>query len=193
MSLMTRLLMLSGLLGIVTFFLPFAADISAFRAIQSGDLWRLAVPFLVPFVAVVARMVQMNRGSLSEGARRLVYLWATATILVTLSLYVPPVNAMDPSSPFEWISYVIPLVVLIAGAVVFLRSRRVAALEPTRPFLALHLAYLPNAYICLSSFLLGGNIGAYLALVTTVIYAADVVSSARSAPTQANSSATPAT
>lgn len=187
MSLMLRLLMLASLLGIPTFFLPFAYDTSPFRALHDGDLWRVAVPFLVPFVAVIARLMQQQRGVLSESARRLIYGWATVTILLTLSLYLTPDGPLGSSNTRELIAGLAPLGVLTAGAAVFARTRRVAELDPTRPFLALRLAYLPNACLCLVSFFpADANVGAYLTLVTTGIYAADVVASARSAVTRVN-------
>ncbi|MGH7583229.1 MAG: hypothetical protein ACREL5_08405, partial [Gemmatimonadales bacterium] len=60
---MIPLLMLASLLGVVTFFLPFASHTSPLDII-SGDLWRLAVPLLMPFFLVAFRMQQMSRGSM---------------------------------------------------------------------------------------------------------------------------------
>lgn len=179
MSLMNRLLMFASLIGIVAFFLPFAYDTSPFQAIHSADVWWLGVPFLVPFVAVWLRTTEMHRGTVGQGLRRFVYGWSVATLLVTLSLYVALVRDW-PSAPGEWILFFIPLAGLIAGGVIWRRDRDTAELERWRPFLALRLAYLPNAAFCLAAF---GNrnagVGAYLVLATTLIYAADVARSGR--------------
>lgn len=179
MSLMNRLLILASLIGIVAFFLPFAYDTSPFVAIHMADVWWLGVPFLVPFVAVGARTTEMFRGTLGPGPRRFVYGWSIATLLVTLSLYLPLVRDW-PSALGEWIVFLIPLAGVVAAALIWQRHRNKAELERWRPFLALRLAYLPNAVFCLAAF---GNenaeAGAYLVLATTLIYAADVVRSGR--------------
>ncbi len=185
MSTMHRLLMIASLLGVVTFFLPFAWSTSGLMAIRDGLLWRLAVPFLVPFVAVAARMVQLQRGELSAGVRRAIYVWSVATICVTLSLYLPGENTSLPSGLSDWVAYLLPLAVVVLGTLVLLRARKSPESESRRQFLALRVAYLPNASVCLFSFIPGdANIGAYLALVTTVIYAADVVLAATERPLQ---------
>lgn len=173
---MMPFLMLASLLGVATFFLPFAVDTSPLQAIQQAGLWRVAVPFLVPFIAVIARMIATNRGSLSPGAKRAVYVWAAATALITLSFFVPIGDWSAPANTSDWIGYVGTLVVYAAGARLWLRSRHVAEMAETRPFLALRLAYLPNAGLLLYSFLGdGAQVGAYLTLVTTVIYAVAAV------------------
>ena len=68
---------------------------------------------------------------------------------------------------------VLPVAMLVFGGVVVHRSRRVEAFDPIRPLLALRVAYLPNALLCIYSFIgdrSDVDIRLYLALVTTAVY-----------------------
>jgi len=171
-----RLLIVASLLGVVTFFLPYASDTSPLQAIQDGGLWRLAVPFLIPFVAMVAGGLQIQHGNLTTGQRRAVFGWAIATLLVTFSGYIPTSGAGFPSSVGEWIGYLIPLAVAILGALFFVRHRRKDESAGRLPMLALRVAYLPNACMCIYAFLTNSpNIGVYLSIVTTLLYGFDLV------------------
>ncbi len=180
MSLMNRLLMFASLVGIVAFFLPFAYDTSPFEAIHMADVWWLGVPFLVPFVAVGLRASEMRRGTAGPGLRRFVLGWSLATLLITLSLYVNMVKEW-PSALGEWIVFLIPGAGFLAAALIWRRHRHTATMGHWLPYLALRLAYLPNAVFCLVAF---GNenaeVGAYLVLATTLVYAADVMRGGRS-------------
>ncbi len=180
MSLKSRLLILASLLGCVTFFLPFAYDTSPLKAIQDGSFWQLGVPFLVPFAAMVAGALRIQNGNLSPGQQRLFYVWAVVTLLVTLSMYLPTSNSVWPSAASEWIGLAMPIVVMAAGWVVFSRSRKAPGHDTRGPMLALRIAYLPTVCMCLYSFLDDSpNIGAFLALATTIVYAYDVATGGR--------------
>ena len=181
MSPMTTVLMLASLVGCVTFFLPFASNTSPLMAIQENvldGLFRLAFPFLIPFVAMIVRATQMQRGPLGPTATKAVYGWVIVTLLVTLSLYAPIGSGGGMTSPnglAEWLAMLVPIALMVYLAIVWRRNRN--APDPNRrPMLALRIAYLPNALICLWAFLPGvPNIGAWLALGTSVVYFADVI------------------
>ena len=176
MSPLNLLLIIASLLGCVTFFLPFASGISPLAGLQDVGLWRLAVPFLIPFIAMIARGAQLQYGKLSQGATWIVYFWVIVTVLITLSIYAPIGDGLTwPSTGREWLPFAAPLVTLIVCGIMWRRSRGGAdANRP--PMLALRVAYLPNAVLCLFAFLPDTpNIGAWLALGTSVVYLADVI------------------
>ena len=176
MSLMARLLIVASLLGVVTFFIPAAYHTSPFQAIRDGDVWRLAVPFLVPFALVIFRSTLMSGRAFTPMLRRAAYSWAIATLLVTATIYFPVSQSFGAaSSTSEWLILFIPIAVFLIEAVIWLRTRRDATRTAMRPFLALRMAYLPNACCCLYGFLDDHpNVGIWMIAFTTIIYAIDV-------------------
>jgi len=179
-SLKARLLILASLVGCVTFFLPFALNTSPLTAIQDGSVWQLGVPFLIPFAAMVAGALTMQQGILGPGMRRVFYGWSILTLVATLSMYLPTDTSSWPSAASEWIGFLMPVVVMFAGWLSFSSSRKAPGHDARGPMLALRIAYLPTACMCLYAFLDNNpNIGAFLALGTTLVYGYDVATAGR--------------
>ena len=82
---MRLMLMLASLLGVVTFFVPFAHDVSPLMGIHDADLWRLAVPFAMPVFATMAFLRWSMAGRLAAWERTTLYTVAAGTGLITLS------------------------------------------------------------------------------------------------------------
>jgi hypothetical protein len=172
---MHRALTAAGLAGVAALFLPFAAGVSPRAAAFDPDLWRLAEPFfLAPFITAAA--LRWGRsGALTRGERILAYVVSAACAVATLSWYVgwngPPTGLRD------WLTFVLPIVVLIVGGAVLRRMLREAG--PAReyaPALALQVAYLSNAILCLAGFYgeepfpNGWDVGAWIVLGTCLVY-----------------------
>jgi hypothetical protein len=162
-----------GLAGVAALFLPFTWGTSPVDVAFDWDLWMLAQPFFLAVLVLAGSLRWALGGSLSRWQKAVAYTASAAVALETISSYLTLDHA--PGNVQEWFSVVLPIVVLVGGA---LALRRVARSESTRafsPVLAMEAAYLANAALCLSGFFGGWEVGAYCALATSVAYLLQIV------------------
>jgi hypothetical protein len=164
---MLRLVAVATLAGVPALFLNFAYNVSPLDALleAGGDaegVWRLGLPFflIVPLAALAARFGRSGR--LTKGDRIAAYAAAAVAAGVTLSLYL--ISRPEAHSTQEIASMTAPLVMLAAGAWLFLRVRRAAG---PAPLVALEVPYLANMLLCLIAFQGEWQAGAWCALAAT--------------------------
>lgn len=165
----------AGLAGVAALFLPFAGGVSPMAAAVDSDFFRYALPFfLAPFVSAATCRWAMS-GGFARREAMLAYVLSGASILGTLSLYAG--WEYPPDGLQNQLALALPIAVLIVGGIVWRRMRRAAG--PTReyaPALALQLAYLSNAALCLVGFYgedlfsNGWGVGAWVVLWTCLAY-----------------------
>ncbi|HQR17382.1 MAG TPA: hypothetical protein PK948_03370 [Gemmatimonadales bacterium] len=168
-------LTVAGLAGVAAVFLPFAAGVSPLQAVVDSDLWRYAAPFfLAPLIAVATRHWALF-GTLGRRESMLAYIVSGASILGTLSMYAK--WEYPPDGLQMQLAVALPIAVLIIGGI-GLRQMRKGAGSPKEyaPALALQVAYLSNAALCLAGFYgeslfsNGWGVGAWVVIWTCLVY-----------------------
>ena len=163
----------ASVLGTVALFLPFTSDVSPIMGITIGDegIWMLALPFVLAPLALYLSLRLVVTGSATAIERRLVTWISLGVVLLTPSFIAWGDPGPRPSTLRGWTLLIVPLAVILAGAVLFWRGRRRDVAADARAVAALTCAYLPNVVLC--ELLFAGNlqIGAYVTIATAVGYA----------------------
>ena len=163
----------AGMAGMLALFLPFAFDESPVSAVAGREFWRLAFPFFMAVPVSLGYIRWIITGRLSRAERVFGYLAGGLSACVTLSLYF---GASRPSGIRDWISMVVPLVALAAGGLILWRNRRTDSMNP---LVAMQAAYLAHSLLCLISFAGEWQSGAYVTLLPTLYYIAQVTAAHR--------------
>ena len=178
-SIFQLLLTVVGLVGIAALFLPFTEGVSPadvvlayFRGEDTATIWKLAVPFFLSVLVSSASLRWIVSGTLSRPERMIAHFVSVAIASMTLSLYWDDVTW--PSNIREWLALATPVSTLILGVYIVIRSWRMPSLRELSALMSMQVAYLANCLLCLISFVGGWQIGAYFALVTAVVYSAQI-------------------
>jgi hypothetical protein len=162
-----------GMTGIVALSLPFAYDYSPIGAVFKKGLWPFALPFFLSIFASAASVRWIISGSFSRTEQIIAYALSTAMAGVTLFLYL---NSDGwPSNVQEWLSMIIPIAILLFGVYAIIRNVSVGRYKKFNPVMALQVAYLGNAVLCLIEFFGKWQAGAYCILVVTVVYLLQII------------------
>jgi len=167
------LLTVVGMTGIVALSLPFAYDYSPIEAVFKKGLWPFALPFFLSILASAASVRWIISDSFSRPEQVIAYVLSASTAGVTLSLYV---NSDGwPSNVQEWLSMIIPIAILLFGVYGIIRNVSVGRYKKFSPVMALQVAYLANAVLCLIEFFGMWQAGAYCVLVVTLVYLFQII------------------
>jgi len=164
---------MTGGVGILAIFLPFAWSTSPLAAVFDEYLWRLAWPFFLPALVTSASLHWLITKRLSRSGNTIAYLISAAMICLMLSVY----GAADrwPGEFKEWLAFVLPFVTMGFGVFALLKTRLNATLRLFGPTISLQVAYLANCLLCLSSWFGQWQIGAYCSLVTAIAYVIQII------------------
>jgi hypothetical protein len=194
MTVLTRLhsyLVTLGVIGIVTIFLPFAHDVSPLDVviavgteIFAGNLtgvdelgWKLtliASPFCLAIPITVACVRRLWAGGPSRWEWVTAYVLALATGGMTLAIVGWGLFEGVPggSSLADNFGFFSPLVVLPLGTGWVVRNWRHGLAHALNAVGAMQVAYIASAIFCLVTFRDDWDSGAYVTLVTVIIYLA---------------------
>ena len=167
-----------GLIGIPGLFLPFAFDYSPVEALKEWELWKIAVPFfLAPFISAGSFRWAAS-GSLSSKQTLLGYALGLCGVGFILLHYF--INYFEPTAIYEWLSMIIPPIILISGMVLVGYNWRIPRSRAYNPVLAMQTAYLSNASICLIGLFWRWQVGAYCVLAACGVYGVQILRISRS-------------
>lgn len=161
---------LLGLAGIVALFLPFTSDESPVSA-AAGQFWRLALPFFLAVLVTLSSLRWIVAGRLSRFEVAAGCLASISAACLTLTLYLQDIR---PSDLRDWISLLVAPIVLIMGGVLVVRGRRRGLPGGLTTLMSLQVAYLANCLLCLIAFFGEWQAGAYFALLTALVYLAQI-------------------
>ena len=167
------LLTLIGLTGVFALFLPFTFSESPTSAVAGRDFWRLGLPFFLVVPVSLGYIRWIITGALSRAERVFGYLMGVISACLTLSLYV---QGSGPSRIRDWVSLVLPLIVFAAGGFITSRNWRT---DRVNALVAMQVAYVANSLLCLTSFFGEWQVGAYVTLLPTLSYAAQITAASR--------------
>ena len=172
------LLTVAGLAGIAGMFLPFTSNTSPVDVLDDDmwGLWPLALPFFLAVPAFAASVRWIISGSLSRLERMVAYVVSGASACATL--YFVVVMLADSTGPERiqgWLVMTVPVAILLAGAYVLRRTARAARSRDFSPVLAIQVAFLANAALCLIGFFGHWQVGAHCALVTALAYLVQII------------------
>jgi len=167
------LLTLLGMSGIAGLFLPFTSDVSPVEAAPVSELWRVAVPFFLAVLASAASIRWIISGSLSKAERAIAYVASAAMAGVTVSMWF----TLDRESRTirEWLSIVSPGPILALGIYFLIRNSKMGSSRNFNPVMAIQVAYLANAVLCLIAFLREWQVGAYCVLAAAVAFVLQII------------------
>jgi hypothetical protein len=172
-SISLLLLTVSGTAGIAALFLPFTWGVSPASAVFAMAYWQLAIPFFLSVLVSAASVRWMISGLPSRPERAIAYVASSMMAFSTLSLYLD-IDAW-PSGMQEWLSMTIPLLTLLLGVYVVIKNLRNKGPKEVSAVMAMQIAYLSNALLCLIGFFGEWQIGAYFVLVTSIVYLLQIV------------------
>ncbi len=172
-SMVHLLLTIIGMIGIVGLFLPFTYGTSPVDAVSDRELWRLALPFFLAVLVSAASIRWVISGSFSRRERAIAYVVSTLMAGVTLSLWFP--FKEGPSTIQEWLAFVSPEPILALGVYFLIRNSRMGTSGKFNPVMAIQLAYLANAVLCLIVFFGDWQAGAYCVLVAVLAFVLQIV------------------
>ena len=176
-----------GVLGSTTLFLPFTYDIAPLYAIvlltwnlgSDVEILLVASPFVLTIPIIAASVQGLLPGRRSRPGWITAYALALAMAGVTLSVLV-----LVFFDRLEWDLIVFsPLTILALGVGWIIRNWRRGLPHALNAVIAMQVVYIANGVLCLALFIdEGWQSGAYMTLVTVVVYLADIalVSSTRS-------------
>jgi len=167
-SIVQLLLTIVGISGTVGLFLPFTYDTSPVEALSEGGLWRLALPFFLTILATAASIRWLISGSFSGAERAISYVLSASMACVTLSLWFASKDV--PATIRDWLSFAIQGLILALGVYLLIRNSRIGQPAKFNPVMAIQIAYLANAAVCLLSFFGEWELGAYCALVASFAF-----------------------
>jgi hypothetical protein len=163
-----RLLSLVGGIGVAAIFLPYTYNISPFEAVMEPDFWRLAAPALLPLLVFILSLRWLFIGILSVPERVISYIVASASISITIYVYIMGIGL--PDSIMSWLGYILPFSTLGSAIFIVIRTRKNSAITSFRPIMTLQFAYLVNSLLCLCAFYDELQIGGWLTLGTVFLY-----------------------
>jgi hypothetical protein len=159
--------------GIAGLFLPFTFSTSPVDAISDKELWRFALPFFLAVVASAASIRWISSGSFSGSERAIAYVVSASMVGVTLSLWFPLKDG--PATIQEWLAFVSPEPILALGVYFLIRNSRMGASRKFNPVMAIQIAYLANAVLCLIAFFGDWELGAYCVLVAALAFVLQII------------------
>jgi hypothetical protein len=190
----------SGTAGITALFLPFAEGIHpfvkdiSFIAIVFGlgpyvfnslasVLLALATPFLLVILVSVSFVRWMIFGLLSRPERAIAYvvssMMAFATLYVIIRMLLEILSESSANVDFWLIKaialFTIPLLTLLFGVYVVIKNLRNKGSKEVSAVIAMQIAYLGNALFCLMFFVGDWQVGAYIVVVTSIVYVLQIV------------------
>ncbi len=168
---------LLGLAGIIVLFLPFTGDESPLSA-AAGQFWRLALPFFLAVLVSLGSLRWIVAGRLSHFEATAGCLASMSAACLTLTLYLQDIS---PSDLRDWVSLLVAPIVLIVGGVLVVISRRRGLPLGLTTLMSLQIAYLANCLLCLVAFFGEWQAGAYFALLTALVYLAQIAAACREA------------
>jgi hypothetical protein len=171
-SIVHLLLTVAGMSGIAGLFLPFTYGTSPVDAAFT-DLWRLALPFFLAILASAASLRWVISGSFSARERAIAYVVSASMAGVTLSQWFP--FEVKPANNQEWFALVSPGPILALGVYFLIRNSRMESSSKFNPVMAIQIAYLANAVLCLITFFPDWQLGAYCVLVAALVFVLQIV------------------
>ena len=175
-------LVVAGLTGLAVPFLPFTFDVSPLDTIDGKwpEFWQLGAPFFLTFLVSAASLRQLVCCRPSKAERAIAYTVAMAAAGIVISVTVRMVlgEGLAAFNREDWFLAVTSLAILLFGTGLLARRLATRGRKDQCPILALQVAYLAN-YVGVVSSILGTpdnwQSGAYVALVTAVVYVADII------------------
>lgn len=167
------LLTLVGMIGIAGLFLPFTEGVSPVAAALDGAFWKLALPFFLAILASAASIRWVISGSFSGLEWAIAYVVSASMVGVTLSVSFP--FESRPANIQEWVATLSPYAIVALGLYFLIRNSRIGSSREFNPVLAIQIAYLANAALCLMGFFGDWQLGAYCALVAVLAFALQIV------------------
>jgi hypothetical protein len=171
------LTLLGATAGIAALFLPFTSNYSPLdAALEDAPLWMVAIPFFLSVFVAAGSMRWLFRGALTPVDRAIAWCASVAVAGVTL-YFIVALLVMEgaPTDLQGWLLIVMVLTVLAIGAWAVSRSSKNASSSAYSPVMALQVAYLGNAVMCLRMFFGEWQIGAWCALVAALAYMVQIV------------------
>jgi hypothetical protein len=179
------LLAVASLAGLAVPFLPFTYSTSPWDAIHDR-FWMLAAPFFLAFFVSAAPIRRLISGAPPPAERWIAYAIAAAMTCPTIAVYVEVLSEVERLGTEDWL-ILPPIITLLIVAGLVIRNARLGKRTEASAVNALQAAYLSNAVLTLFNSGFDWQLGAYLAALTALVYAADIIvsSTSRSAPSQA--------
>jgi hypothetical protein len=172
-SIVHLLLTVVGMTGIAGLFLPFTFGTSPVDAASNKELWRLALPFFLAILASAASIRWVISGSFSGRERAIAYVVSASMVGVTLSLWFPFEGG--PATLQEWLAIVSPEPILALGVYFLIRNSRMTPSRKFNPVMAIQIAYLAHAVLCLIAFFGDWELGAYCVLVAALAFVLQMI------------------
>ncbi len=173
------LLTVSGTAGIAALFLPFTWDISPTEAVVLRELFLLAIPSFLSVLVSAAYVRWMISGLLSRTERAIAYvassMMAFSTLYFIISDWLMSKGWPDPFDVRGWLIVVIPVLTLLSGVYFVIKKLRNKGSKEVSAIMAMQIAYLSNALLCLILFFGDWEIGAYFVVVTSIVYQLQIV------------------
>jgi hypothetical protein len=168
---------LLGMAGVAVIWLPFAWSTSPAKALRDGNLWFLAVPFLLAIPIAAARIWALVQRGLPPGAQWGARALAGCAVAVFAVFIVGALRDDRPGGDLEsWLMLLVPLAIAAGWVVLVLRWRPGPAAAHTAEAIALmETAFLVNAAFCLLGFVSEREIGWYVTLAVSAAFAAHVI------------------
>ena len=179
-SILQVVLAILGLAGIILIPLPFTGGETPLSHVRGGffKIWQLGLPFFLAFLATLFVFRWIISGRLSGIESAVGYFAGVVSALVTISLYLPIFEVLIDSLPGniqEWAGILLPLVTLIAGGYMVYRNWRKGLPHGLNAWVWVQVAYLANCLFCLCFFMEDLQVGAYLALITAIVYGIQII------------------
>ena len=169
---------LVSLAGVAAIWLPFAWSTSPAKALRDGDLWFLAVPFLLAIPIAAARIWALFNGGLPRGAQWGARALAGCAVAVFAVFIVGALRDDRPGGDLEgWLMLLVPLAVAAGWAVLVLRWR--PGPGAAEAIALMEAAFLVSAAFCLLEFVSEREIGWYVTLAVSAAFAANVIGTMR--------------
>ncbi len=172
-SIVHLLLTVVGITGIVGLFLPFTYSTSPVDVVLAKGLWRLALPFFLAVLASAASIRWVISGSFSGAERAIASVVSASMAGVTPSLWFPLEDG--PSTIRDWLAFVSAQLILALGVYFLIRNSRMGPSRNFNPVMAIQIAYLANAVLCLISFFGDWEPGAYCVLVAVLAFVLQII------------------
>ena len=172
-SIVHLLLTVVGMTGIAALFLRFAYSTSPVDAASDRELWRLALPLFLAVLASAASIRWVISGSFSGRERAIAYIVSCSMVGVTLSLWFPFDGG--PTTIQEWLAFVSPVPILALGVYFLIRNSRMEPSRDFNPVMAIQVAYLAHAVLCLIALFGDWELGAYFVLVAALAFVLQII------------------